>query len=213
MILARSPVFLIFYFFVLADYKTSSFATAFLWNIFLTVWRFQLTPTYKLNVITKRFSTWQVRNSATSKRELSQSRYLELAFVHFVKCCTWQWKMLQGYIGFALFEFFSFGFLICVMTHPHHFQWTWNMWHSILSCSPTWYITLLQPQRDTALSKSALLYKTRPWPRSITVIKWFWNKLRKNMQLSSISFLFTWLGFWRRQGAQCMAGGLELDDL
>lgn len=122
MTLARSPVFLIFYFFVLADYKTSSFATAFLWNIFLTVWRFQLTPTYKLNVITKQFSTWQVRNSATSKWELSQSRYLELAFVHFVKCCTWQWKMLQGYIGFALFEFFSFGFFDLCNDSPPPFS-------------------------------------------------------------------------------------------
>lgn len=47
------------------------------------------------------------------------------------------------------------------MTHPYGFRWTWKKWHPVLSCSPMWYITLLQPQRDTVLSKSALPYKTK----------------------------------------------------
>lgn len=75
-------------------------------------------------------------------------------------------------------EFFHFGVFVCVMTHPYSFQWTWKTWHPILLCSPIWCITLLQLQIDTVLSKCALLYKNRPWPRGITVIKWFWNRLR-----------------------------------
>lgn len=99
------------------------------------------------------------------------------------------------------------------MTHPCSFQWTWKTWHPILLCSPIWCITLLQPQRDTVLSKSALLYKNRPWPRGITVIKWFWNRLRciylcglaqKEHAIFQhlLSFHMASISVWNRPGAQ-----------
>lgn len=45
------------------------------------------------------------------------------------------------------------------MTHPYGFQWTWKKWHPILSCSPIWYITLLQPKRYSSVKICFALQK------------------------------------------------------
>jgi len=145
-----------------------------------------------------------MRNSATSHSESSHAWYLKLPFVCF--CCKTVCIPVEDASRlhlsvFVLFEFFSSGFFICVMTHPYSFQWTWRKWHPILSCSGIWYITLLQPQRDTVLSKSALLYKNRPWPRGISVIKRFWNGLQHiylwlASEITKFSSIFSVLFIW-----------------
>lgn len=116
-----------------------------------------------------------MRNSVTPNSESSHTWCLKLPFVclSVVKQCRLQRGILQGSIrgGFALsalFEFFSSEFFVCVITHSYGFQWTWK--NGILFCLVHQFDTLLQPQRDTVLSKSALLYKNRLWPRDTRVI-------------------------------------------